>query len=57
MGERHYHEKMRREYGSLKHGLDPNDRIRGSAEPHPWRMPSGSSQADLDDLVGFLLIP
>jgi hypothetical protein len=53
---------MRREYGSLEYGLDPNDlknraRIGGlPAAPHPWCMRSGSSQADIDDLVVFLLM-
>ena len=56
------YQKMRREYGILEYGLDPNDlknraRIGGlPAAPHPWCMPSGSSQADIDDLVVFLLI-
>lgn len=55
------YQKMRREYGILEFGLDPNDpqsraRIGGlPAAPHPWCMPGGSSQADIDDLVAFLL--
>ena len=55
------YQKMRREYGILEYGLDPNDRqsrarIGGlPATPHPWCMPEGSSQADIDDLVIFLL--
>jgi hypothetical protein len=55
------YQKMRREYGILEFGLDPKDlqnrsRIGGlPAAPHPWCMPDGSSQADIDDLVVFLL--
>jgi mono/diheme cytochrome c family protein len=55
------YQKMRREYGILEYGLDPKDpasraRIGGlPAAPHPWCMPAGSSQADIDDLVAFLL--
>ena len=55
------YQKMRREYGILEFGLDPNDpqgraHIGGlPAAPHPWCMPDGSSQADIDDLVVFLL--
>jgi hypothetical protein len=55
------YQKMRREYGILEFGLDPKDprnasRIGGlPAAPHPWCLPSGSSQTDIDDLVIFLL--
>jgi hypothetical protein len=55
------YQKMRREYGILEFGLDPKDpqsrgRIGGvPAAPHPWCMPDGSSQADIDDMVIFLL--
>jgi hypothetical protein len=55
------YQKMRREYGILEFGLDPKDeqnrtRIGGlPAAPHPWCMPGGSSQSDIDDLVVFLL--
>ena len=55
------YQKIRREYGILEFGLDPKDpqsrgRIGGlPAVPHPWWMPDGSSQADIDDLVVFLL--
>ena len=55
------YQKLRREYGILEYGLNPNDpksraRIGGlPATPHPWCMPDGSSQADIDDLVIFLL--
>ena len=55
------YQKMRHEYGILEFGLDPRDpesrtRIGGlPAAPHPWCMPDGSSQADIDDLVVFLL--
>jgi mono/diheme cytochrome c family protein len=55
------YQKMRREYGILEFGLDSNNpqsraRIGGlPAAPHPWCMPDGSSQADIDDLVVFLL--
>ena len=52
---------MRREYGILEFGLDPQDpqnapRIgRLPAAPHPWCLPAGSTQTDIDDLVIFLL--
>jgi len=55
------YQKMRRNYGILEYGLDPRNpqdraRIGGlPAAPHPWCMPDGSSQADIDDLVVFLL--
>jgi hypothetical protein len=55
------YQKMRREYGILEYGLDPKDpasraRIGGlPAAPHPWCIPAGSSQVDIDDLVAFLL--
>jgi len=55
------YQKMRREYGILEFGLDPRDpqsrgRIGGlPAAPHPWCMPDSSSQADIDDLVVFLV--
>jgi mono/diheme cytochrome c family protein len=55
------YQKMRREYGILEFGLDPADpktrsRIGGlPAMPHPWCLAEGSSQADIDDLVAFLL--
>jgi len=55
------YQKMRREYGILEFGLDPNDpqnapRIGGMpAAAHPWCLPIGSSQTDIDDLVIFLL--
>ncbi len=55
------YQKMRREYGVLEFGLDPKDpqnasRIGGlPAAPHPWCLPTGSSPADIDDLVIFLL--
>jgi hypothetical protein len=55
------YQKMRREYGILEFGLDPKDprnalRIGGlPAAPHPWCLPTGSSQTDIDDLVMFLL--
>jgi len=55
------YQKMRREYGVLEFGLDPKDprnasRIGGlPAAPHPWCLPAGSSQTDIDDLVMFLL--
>jgi hypothetical protein len=64
MGDGYYYwdyQKMRREYGILEYGLDPMDprtraRIGGlPAAPHPWCLPDGSSQADIDDLVVFLL--
>lgn len=55
------YQKMRREYGILEFGLDPTNprnasRIGGlPAAPHPWCLPTGSSQTDIDDLVAFLL--
>ena len=55
------YQKMRRDYGILEFGLDPRDahsrpRIGGlPAAPHPWCMPEGSSQAEIDDLVILLL--
>ncbi|GGF47250.1 hypothetical protein GCM10011611_62080 [Aliidongia dinghuensis] len=55
------YQKMRTTYGILEFGLDPNDprsraRIGGlPAAPHPWCMPGGSPQSDIDDLVMFLL--
>jgi hypothetical protein len=55
------YQKMRRDYGILEYGLDPQDpqsraRIGGlPAAPHPWCLPDGSSQAEIDDLVIFLL--
>ena len=55
------YQKMRREYGILEFGLDPKEpqnasRIGGlPAAPHPWCLPEGSPQADIDDLVMFLL--
>ena len=55
------YQKMRREYGVLEFGLDPKNprnasRIGGlPAAPHPWCLPTGSSQTDIDDLVAFLL--
>jgi hypothetical protein len=55
------YQKMRLSYGILEYGLDPaNPQQRGRigglpAAPHPWCMPAGSSQADIDDLVVFLL--
>jgi hypothetical protein len=55
------YQKMRREYGILEFGLDPKgpqnaSRIGGMpATPHPWCLPAGSSQTDIDDLVIFLL--
>ncbi len=55
------YQKMRREYGVLEYGLDPADprnasRIGGlPAAPHPWCLPTGASQTDIDDLVIFLL--
>jgi hypothetical protein len=64
MGDGYYYwdyQKMRREYGILEYGLDPNApqsraRIGGlPAAPHPWCLPDGSSPADIDDLVVFLL--
>jgi len=64
MGHGYYYrdyQKMRREYGSLEYGLDPNDlksraRIRGlPALPHPWCMPSARRRRISDDLVVFLL--
>jgi hypothetical protein len=47
--------------GVLEFGLDPKDpknssRIGGlPAAPHPWCLPEGSPQTDVDDLVVFLL--
>jgi hypothetical protein len=64
LDDRYYYwdyQKMRREYGILEFGLDPNKpqdaaRIGGlPAAPHPWCLPGGSSQTDIDDLVIFLL--
>jgi hypothetical protein len=64
LGDGYYYwdyQKMRREYGILEFGLDPKDpknssRIGGlPAAPHPWCLPEGSPQADIDDLVMFLL--
>ena len=55
------YQKMRLQYGILEYGLNPADpqdrrRIGGlPAAPHPWCMPEGSPQADVDDLVVFLL--
>jgi mono/diheme cytochrome c family protein len=55
------YQKMRREYGILEFGLDPKEpqnasRIGGlPAAPHPWCLPEGSPQVDIDDLVMFLL--
>jgi hypothetical protein len=55
------YQKMRREYGILEFALDPADpasraRIGGlPAAPHPWCMPAGATQGDVDDLVAFLL--
>ena len=55
------YQKMRREYGILEFGLDPQDpqnapRIgRLPAAPHPWCLPAGSTRTDIDDLVIFLL--
>jgi hypothetical protein len=55
------YQKMRREYGILEFGLDPADpasraRIGGlPAAPHPWCLPDGAAQGDVDDLVAFLL--
>jgi hypothetical protein len=55
------YQKMRREYGIVEFGLDPKDprnasRIGGlPAAPHPWCLPMGSAQVDIDDLVIFLL--
>jgi hypothetical protein len=55
------YQKMRREYGELELGLDPQDpvqrgRIGGlPAAPHPWCLPEGASQETIDDLVTFLL--
>src|SRR5262249_44992147 len=55
------YQKMRRQYGILEFRLDPNNpqdaaRIGGlPAAPHPWCLPAGSSQTDIDDLVIFLL--
>jgi hypothetical protein len=56
------YQKMRREYGILEYGLDPNDpqtrtRIGGlPAAPHPWCLSESAAQADIDDLVVFLLL-
>jgi hypothetical protein len=55
------YQKMRREYGILEFRLNPNNpqdasRIGGlPAAPHPWCLPAGSSQTEIDDLVIFLL--
>ncbi len=55
------YQKMRRTYGELEFGLNPNDpaqraRIGGlPAAPHPWCLPEGSSRQAVDDLVAFLL--
>ena len=55
------YQKMRLQYGILEYGLDPakaqdRERIGGlPAALHPWCMPDGSPQADIDDLVAFLL--
>jgi mono/diheme cytochrome c family protein len=55
------YQKMRREYGILEFGLDPTVSQNAShigglpATPHPWCLPEGSPQADIDDLVMFLL--
>src|SRR5215472_5266453 len=55
------YQKMRGEYGILEFGLNPKDprnasRIGGlPAAAHPWCLPIGSSQTDIDDLVIFLL--
>jgi hypothetical protein len=55
------YQKMRRTYGELEFGLNPNDpaqraRIGGlPATPHPWCLPAGSSRQAIDDLVAFLL--
>ena len=55
------YQKMRREYGILEFGLDPNDpaeaaRIGGlPAAPHPWCMADGASRERIEDLVIFLL--
>jgi hypothetical protein len=55
------YQKMRRAYGELEFGLNPNDsgqrsRIAGlPAAPHPWCLPAGSSRQTIDDLVAFLL--
>jgi hypothetical protein len=55
------YQRMRREYGILEFGLDPKDprnrtRIGGvPAAPHPWCIPGGSPQSDIDDLIVFLL--
>ena len=55
------YQKMRQQYGILEFGLDPKDprnasRIGGlPAAPHPWCLPTGASQTDIDNLVIFLL--
>lgn len=55
------YQKMRREYGMLEFGLDPEDsedskRIGGlPATPHPWCVEEGADQAEIDNLVMFLL--
>jgi hypothetical protein len=55
------YQKMRREYGELEFGLDPNDPVQRSrigglpATPHPWCLPEGSSRQTIADLVAFLL--
>jgi hypothetical protein len=55
------YQKMRSEYGILEFGLDSKDQQSHShigglpAAPHPWCLPDASSQADIDDLVVFLL--
>jgi hypothetical protein len=55
------YQKMRRDYGILEFGLDPTNpqsrsRVgRLPTAPHPWCMAGGSPQADIDDLVVFLL--
>jgi hypothetical protein len=55
------YQKMRQQYGILEFGLEPKDprnasRIGGlPAAPHPWCLPTGASQTDIDNLVIFLL--
>jgi hypothetical protein len=55
------YQKMRRTYGELEFGLNPNApaqraRIGGlPATPHPWCLPAGSSRQAIYDLVAFLL--
>jgi hypothetical protein len=55
------YQKMRHDYGILEFGLDARDPHSQShigglpAAPHPWCLPDGSSQADIDDLVVLLL--